>query len=74
MVTAVDEVRFVEALENHEGWCSTCGDFTRECTEPDAEHYKCPQCQGMTVMGAEWALLSGEVTFAGEEGGVAHAV
>lgn len=39
-----------------EGFCTTCSDWTRECTEPDAEDYDCPACGEYSVVGAEvWA-------------------
>lgn len=47
------------ALLQAMGWCTECNEFTRDMTEPDAEGYKCPVCDGMTVMGAENALISG---------------
>jgi hypothetical protein len=36
-------------------------------TEPDAEGYDCPQCGNYTVMGAEQALLTGEIDVVEEE-------
>lgn len=43
------------ALDNSLGWCTGCADFTRECTEPDAEGYDCPVCESDSVVGAELA-------------------
>lgn len=60
---AIPEARYLEATEAYEGWCSLCEEFTRDMTEPDAEGYKCPVCQDMTVMGAENALIMGQFTF-----------
>lgn len=45
--------------ENYYGWCTTCRDFTRATTEPDAEKYNCPTCDGFTVYGAELAMMKG---------------
>ena len=56
----ISEARYIEAVDGYEGWCTTCKDFTRETTEPDAEGYDCPECKGFTVMGAEQALLAEE--------------
>jgi hypothetical protein len=47
-----------DALDQDTGWCPTCEDFTRDCTEPDAEGYDCPVCDGIEVVGAELALIS----------------
>ena len=58
---------YAHATETYQGWCTTCRDFTRDCTEPDAENYDCPVCGGDTVMGAEQACLCEE--FAIMEGG-----
>jgi len=53
--------QYHEAVRDYLGWCTLCEDFTRETTEPDAEDYKCPDCEGLTVVGAELALLSGVI-------------
>ena len=49
------------ATESYTGWCVTCQEFTRGCTEPDAENYDCPICGENTVMGAQQALIAGEI-------------
>lgn len=54
---SVDE--WQEACDSYTGYCTECKDFTRECTEPDAEGYDCPDCDGDTVVGAEQAMLLG---------------
>lgn len=59
----VDEADYVEATESYTGWCTHCKDFTRSNVEPDAMEYDCPCCNQKTVMGAEQALLSGNITF-----------
>ena len=60
---AVTEDRYREACEGYEGWCDVCGDFTRDCTEADAEGYDCGQCESSdSVCGAEQALLLGKIT------------
>jgi len=50
---------YEEATEGYMGWCTNCQGFTRECTEPDAHGYDCPQCGLDNVSGAEDALLCG---------------
>ena len=52
----------VFAMDSYLGWCKDCKDFTRECTEPDAEDYDCPECGGNNVIGAEQAMLTGIIT------------
>jgi len=65
---AITEDRYREASDGHEGWCEVCGDFTRDCTEPDAEGYRCPQCETVnSVCGAEQALLTGKLTIGGDD-------
>jgi len=64
-MTAIDESEYQYATENYMGWCKECKEFTRDCTEPDAKGYDCPKCEQLTVIGAEDALLTGEITFRG---------
>ena len=59
----ITEEQYRDASENYQGYCTVCRKFTRDCTEPDAEGYDCPECEGDTCMGAEQALLVGEITF-----------
>ena len=59
----VTEAEYVQASENYIGWCPLCGEFTRECTEPDAEGYDCPKCRDYSVVGADNALLMGLIIF-----------
>ena len=54
----VIEADYFEAVDSYTGWCSTCADFTRDTTEPDAEGYDCPVCRQHTVTGAENALIA----------------
>ncbi len=56
MVSTVD---FQDMCDSYMGYCTSCQDFTRDSTEPDAEGYDCPNCGQDTVMGAEQALLMG---------------
>ena len=57
----VSMVEYEEATESYLGWCTECKSFTRDSTEPDAEGYDCPECGENSVMGAEQALLIGEI-------------
>ena len=52
---------FLEYQESYQGYCTNCNFWTRECTEPDAEDYDCPECGENTVIGAENALIMGEI-------------
>jgi len=54
---ADDTQAYMAARSNYEGWCTECKDWTRECTEPDAEGYDCPECDQQTVIGADLYLL-----------------
>jgi Zn finger protein HypA/HybF involved in hydrogenase expression len=56
---SISEERFSEAVDNSEGFCTECNDFTHGSSEPDAENYKCPECKKNTVFGAEQALILG---------------
>jgi len=56
---AVSEDYYHEMTDSCQGYCSTCGDFTRDTTESDARDYDCPQCGENTVMGADEAMLEG---------------
>lgn len=58
-MSIISEARYLEAEDSYEGWCTSCEDFTRDMTEPDAEGYDCPCCHGMTVVGTMNALLMG---------------
>lgn len=49
------------ACDDYMGWCVFCCEFTRPQTEPDAEGYDCPECGLNSVMGAEQAVLLGEI-------------
>lgn len=59
----IDEDEYLEATESYSGWCTSCKEFTRENTEPDAEGYDCPKCLERNVVGAEDALLRGFIEF-----------
>ena len=56
---AVSTDYFQDMCDSLYGYCTTCGDFTRDSTESDAQDYDCPQCGENTVMGADNAMLEG---------------
>jgi hypothetical protein len=49
--------RIEAAIENYEGYCTSCRKWTAEQVEPDAREYPCPICHKRTVYGAEEILL-----------------
>lgn len=53
----ITEAEYQDARDNYEGFCTVCNAFTRLETEPDADEYDCPECEGLTVVGAENALV-----------------
>jgi len=55
----ITEYEYLEATNSYLGWCTTCEEFTRDCCEPDAHQYDCPECRENHVYGAEEALLQG---------------
>ena len=59
----ISEESYHEAVEASQGWCTSCNEFTRDETEPDAEEYDCPKCEQNTVVGAENALMMGLFDF-----------
>jgi hypothetical protein len=59
----VDMDEYEDAVENYIGFCPDCGEFSRENTEPDAEHYHCDLCENINVLGAEQALIIGLIVF-----------
>ena len=62
----IDVETYQEMCDSYTGFCTNCKDFTRECTEPDAEDYDCPECEQNTVVGTEQALVLGLITVEGE--------
>lgn len=59
----LDADSYWDACDSYAGYCTACDDITSDSgVEPDAEGYKCPVCDGMTVMGVEQALLVGKLT------------
>ena len=60
---SVSEEDYKSAVDDYMGFCVECEEFTRECTEPDAEDYDCPVCDNNSVVGAENALMMGLIEF-----------
>lgn len=59
----ITQSRFEEAVENNEGLCLSCRQFTADQCEPDARAYECPECGKKKVYGAEEALIMGVIEF-----------
>lgn len=57
----VTMAEYEEACDDYMGWCPACEKFTRPMTEPDAAGYGCPECDGHDVVGAENALIGGQI-------------
>jgi ribosomal protein L37AE/L43A len=55
----IDIEEIEDAINNNIGYCTNCKEFTRDCTEGDAENYNCPECKRNTVLGAETAIIMG---------------
>ena len=62
----ITEAELRQADNDSQGWCTSCEEFTRDCTEPDAEDYDCPKCEQNTVVGAQQALLMGAIDIKGD--------
>jgi hypothetical protein len=52
------EAEFHEHVENYDGLCMACGQWTEGGVEPDAQGYDCPSCDVPAVIGAEQALFA----------------
>jgi hypothetical protein len=61
----VTEEEFRQHCDDSDGICLECGEWSSsgEHVEPDAEDYKCGFCGEYKVMGAEMALVGGEIEF-----------
>ena len=57
----MSEPEYRALLRDDIGLCLNCGG-ERECCEPDARKYPCPDCQELTVYGAEELLVRGRIT------------
>ncbi len=53
---------YQEHVDSDDGYCTVCNEVTRfGDTEPDAEKYPCPDCNGNTCMGIELAMVAGHI-------------
>lgn len=59
----VTEEDYSAHVEDYDGICLSCGEWTCGGVEPDAHDRKCEDCGEYAVMGAEDALISGRITF-----------
>lgn len=59
--TTVKFDRYAEALDANEGYCTTCRDFTRQATHPEALSETCPTCGQRTVYGAAAVVMDGYI-------------
>lgn len=48
-------------IESNDGICLGCGEWSCGGVEPDARGYECEVCGENKVMGAEEALIAGEL-------------
>jgi tRNA(Ile2) C34 agmatinyltransferase TiaS len=64
-VVVMPEHAYVNACEDNEGLCLTCGAVTASSgfVEPDAEGYRCSECDRFDVVGIELALVMGKIVF-----------
>ena len=58
---------FERHIDNYDGVCLGCFEWTIGGVEPDAHGYKCANCGEHQVMGAEGALLSGRIEFSDDD-------
>jgi len=59
MSASITFEEYFQAESNLDGFCVDCAEFTSSNVEPDAEGYACPECDGLTVYGAEQCLILG---------------
>ena len=63
----ITEAQFKLHRRSYDGYCPECDGITREgSTEPDAENYECHECEGMTVLGMDYALMGEYFEFVDE--------
>ncbi len=53
----ITEAEYMAALNDFQGWCTTCEAISGESCEPDAENYHCDVCDNNTVRGMEMAII-----------------
>ncbi len=57
----VTEAAYLQGVDEMMGWCTDCKAFTTPECENDAQERICPDCDQPTAMGAEDALIMGEI-------------
>jgi hypothetical protein len=62
----LNESEYRDHVNDFDGICLECGEWTCGGVETDAEGYDCEECGAGLVMGAEMALIAGQITFEGE--------
>jgi len=58
----MSEEEYLDLVNEQMGLCLSCG-AERECCEPDARHYDCPECGENEVFGVEELLMEGKIEF-----------
>jgi len=53
----LDELISLLDDDTQEGWCTSCGEWTHDCCDPDSRKVKCPVCERPTVYGAQEILF-----------------
>lgn len=54
---------FQDHVDEYDGICAKCGEWSFGGCEPDAECYECESCGSKKVYGAEMALMMGMIEF-----------
>ena len=52
---------FQDHVNDYDGVCLACGEWSCGGVEPDAEAYECESCGAFEVVGAEQAMVMGEI-------------
>lgn len=63
----ITESELQEHVDNYDGICMSCGAWTDGGVEPDASGYVCEECGKRRVVGAEFAMIAGGLTFVAED-------
>ena len=57
------EPAFKAHVDEHDGFCRACGQWSGGGVEPDAVGYECEACSAPRVCGAEECLMRGFILF-----------
>jgi hypothetical protein len=60
----ISEKECRQHMNDFDGVCLGCGEWTIGGVEPDARKYHCDGCGAMRVYGCEEAVMMGRITFA----------